>query len=171
MIAVGAGRGLLVPAGLGALAAAPWCSPPEQSPRPLSRVPEKTLKFAVGVMLSAFGVFWTGEGLGIAWPGEDLALPVIAASFLGAGLRAAPLGRKACRGVRLMTMLKELAGELIGMFFAEKRLAVAVLAIVAVAGSLVDFADLNPLVGGAVLLFGCLILLIENVCRAARMGA
>jgi hypothetical protein len=70
-----------------------------------------------------------------------------------------------------MMMLKELAGELIGMFFAEKRLAVAVLAIVAVAGSLVDFAGSNPLVGGAVLLFGCLILLIESVRRAARAEA
>ena len=40
--------------------------------RPLARVPENTLKFAVGVILCAFGVFWTGEGLGIAWPGADL---------------------------------------------------------------------------------------------------
>jgi hypothetical protein len=46
-----------------------------------------------------------------------------------------------------------------------------VLLTVAAAGSLVDFAGLNPLVGGAVLLFGCLILLIESVCRAAKAGA
>jgi hypothetical protein len=71
----------------------------------------------------------------------------------------------------MMAMLKELAAELIGMFVAEKRLAGAVLAIVAIAGSLVDFAGFDPLVGGAVLLFGCLILLIESVCRAARAGA
>jgi hypothetical protein len=71
----------------------------------------------------------------------------------------------------MMTMLKELAAEMIGMFVAEKRLPIAVLSIVAVAGSLVDLAGLNPLVGGAVLLFGCLILLIESVCRAARLGA
>ena len=71
----------------------------------------------------------------------------------------------------MMTMLKELAAELIGMFVAEKRLTIAVLVIVAVAGSLVDFAGLNPLVGGGVLLFGCLSLLIESVCRAARAGA
>jgi hypothetical protein len=69
-----------------------------------------------------------------------------------------------------MAMLKELTAELIGMFVAEKRLTIAVLVIIAVAGSLVDFAGLNPLVGGAVLLFGCLILLIESVCRAARAG-
>ena len=67
-----------------------------------------------------------------------------------------------------MTMVKELAAELIGMFVAEKRLAIAVLAVVVAAGSLVDFAGLNSLVGGGVLLFGCLMLLIESVCRAAR---
>jgi hypothetical protein len=70
-----------------------------------------------------------------------------------------------------MTMIKELAAELVGMFVAEKRLAIAVLAIVAMAGSLVDLAGLNPLIGGTALLLGCLIVLIESVCRAARGGA
>jgi hypothetical protein len=70
-----------------------------------------------------------------------------------------------------MTMLRELAAELIGMFVGEKRLAVAVLAIVAAAEYLVDFTNLNSLVGGALLLFGCLVLLIESVCRSARAGA
>jgi uncharacterized membrane protein len=50
--------------------------------QPLARVPENTLKFAVGVMLSAFGVFWTGEGLGVAWPGADLAIVAFAVLFL-----------------------------------------------------------------------------------------
>src|SRR5436305_1097080 len=62
--------------------------------RPLSRVPENILKFGVGVMLSAFGVFWTGEGLGIAWPGADFALLLFAALFLGAGLLASAFARK-----------------------------------------------------------------------------
>ena len=62
--------------------------------RPLSRVPENTLKFGVGVMLSAFGVFWTGEGLGIDWPGQDLALLVLAAVFLATGLVMANLLRR-----------------------------------------------------------------------------
>ena len=70
-----------------------------------------------------------------------------------------------------MTMLKDIVAELIGMFVGEKRLTVAVLAIVVTAGSLVDFTDLNSLVGGAFLLFGCLVLLIESVCRSARAGA
>jgi uncharacterized membrane protein len=37
-------------------------------------VPENTLKFAVGLLLTAFGTFWAGEGVGIAWPGGDIML-------------------------------------------------------------------------------------------------
>jgi uncharacterized membrane protein len=41
---------------------------------PLSRVPENTLKFGVGVMLTSFGIFWVGEGAGVHWPGSDAAI-------------------------------------------------------------------------------------------------
>jgi uncharacterized membrane protein len=41
---------------------------------PLARVPENTLKFAVGVMLTTFGVFWSVEGAGASWPGSDAAI-------------------------------------------------------------------------------------------------
>jgi uncharacterized membrane protein len=41
---------------------------------PLSRVPENTLKFVVGLLLSTFGTFWAAEGAGVSWPGEDGAL-------------------------------------------------------------------------------------------------
>jgi uncharacterized membrane protein len=44
---------------------------------PLSRVPENTLKFVVGIMLTAFGAFWGGEGAGAHWPGSDAALLVL----------------------------------------------------------------------------------------------
>src|SRR5262245_13707933 len=46
---------------------------------PLSRVPENTLKFGVGVMLTAFGIFWSGEGAGVDWPGGDIAILVMIA--------------------------------------------------------------------------------------------
>ncbi len=45
--------------------------------RQLSEVPENTIKTVVGVMLSSFGVFWVGEGAGVHWPGDDLAIPVL----------------------------------------------------------------------------------------------
>jgi uncharacterized membrane protein len=41
---------------------------------PLARVPENTLKFAVGVMLTSFGIFWGAEGAGASWPGSDASL-------------------------------------------------------------------------------------------------
>lgn len=95
VIAVGAGRGLLGPASLGALAAcALVLLVGTVVHRPLSRVPENTLKFGVGVMLSAFGVFWTGEGLGIEWPGHELALFVFAILFLSTGLLATSIARR-----------------------------------------------------------------------------
>jgi uncharacterized membrane protein len=51
--------------------------------RPLRAIPENTLKFAVGIMLAAFGTFWVGEGLRIAWPGGDVSiLALIAGYFL-----------------------------------------------------------------------------------------
>jgi uncharacterized membrane protein len=95
VIAVGAGRGLIWPASLGALAACLTVLAFGLAiHKPLARVPENTLKFGVGVMLSAFGVFWTGEGLGVPWPGQDLALPVFAGLFLGVALATASLLRR-----------------------------------------------------------------------------
>jgi uncharacterized membrane protein len=46
---------------------------------PLSRVPENTLKFGVGLLLTTFGTFWSAEGAGASWPGGDAALPLVLA--------------------------------------------------------------------------------------------
>ena len=68
---------------------------------PLARVPENTLKFFVGVMLTSFGTFWGAEGAGASWPGGDAALlviiPGLALVSLGMvrWLRRAPAGRRA----------------------------------------------------------------------------
>lgn len=93
VLAVSAGGPHLVgPAAAGALAAALLVTVAAVAVhRPLSRVPENTLKFAVGVVIAAFGIFWTGEGLGIAWPGGSLALPAIALALLAAAMLAARL--------------------------------------------------------------------------------
>jgi uncharacterized membrane protein len=66
--------------------------------RPLARVPQNTIKFAVGLMLSTFGTFWAVEGLGVFsagnasldWPGGDAAIPIVLAGwcvFAWAGVR------------------------------------------------------------------------------------
>ena len=57
---------------------------------PLSRVPENTMKFSVGVMLTSFGVFWGAEGAGVSWPGNDAALLALvpATALVGLGYTA-----------------------------------------------------------------------------------
>jgi uncharacterized membrane protein len=92
VIAVSAGGTLLIPVSVAALAACLLIAAIGMLVhRPLARVPENTLKFAVGVMLSAFGVFWTGEGLGIAWPGADLAIIAFVVLFLATAIGAVAL--------------------------------------------------------------------------------
>ena len=87
VIAVGAGTGALFPASLGAaIACIAVLLVGIMIHRPLARVPENWLKFGVGVMLSAFGLFWTGEGLGVSWFLGDLTIVLFGAGFLAIGL-------------------------------------------------------------------------------------
>ena len=61
---------------------------------PLSRVPENTLKFVVGIMVSAFGLFWFGEGSGIHWPYGDFAILGLMAILLAASAAGVAIGRR-----------------------------------------------------------------------------
>ena len=83
VLAIAANGRLLWPATAGAIAALAavlvlgvWLH------RPLQSIPENALKFAVGVMVAAFGTFWVGESLHLAWPGGDAAIPVLVAGYL-----------------------------------------------------------------------------------------
>jgi Ca2+/H+ antiporter, TMEM165/GDT1 family len=94
VIAIGAAGQTLLPASVGALAAlAVVIVLGIVVHQPLARVPENTLKFAVGVLLSAFGTFWAGEGIGVLWPGGDSALLVLIAVFLVMALVLVRLAR------------------------------------------------------------------------------
>jgi len=80
LAAIGAGAAVLLIAIVGVAVRAP-----------LARVPENTMKFAVGIMLTTFGIFWAAEGAGANWPGSDASLLavlafVIASSALLVGL-------------------------------------------------------------------------------------
>jgi uncharacterized membrane protein len=68
LAAAGAGAALVLVAGIGVAVRAP-----------LARVPENALKFAVGIMLTTFGIFWSAEGAGAHWPGSDASLPGVLA--------------------------------------------------------------------------------------------
>jgi len=97
VVGLGAVRGLLVPASLGALAACLLVVAAGMAlRRPLARVPENSLKLIVGILMSAFGLFWFGEGVGLQWPYADaaiLGLMAILAVTSWLGIRAATWGR------------------------------------------------------------------------------
>ena len=69
-VAAGAAVALVIVAAIGFVAKAP-----------LSRVPENTIKFAVGLLLTSFGCFWGAEGAGVDWPGSELSLLGVIAFF------------------------------------------------------------------------------------------
>jgi uncharacterized membrane protein len=103
VIALGAGPGRLAPALLGAAVALVFVVVIGLVfHRPLRRVPETQLKLGVGVALTAFGTFFTAEGLGVEWPLGDLALLYLAAVYaitawlaIGVVARAVPIAEAA----------------------------------------------------------------------------
>jgi hypothetical protein len=66
-----------------------------------------------------------------------------------------------------MTILRDVLAELFGMFAGDVRLSVAILAVVALAALLIKLAHIDPLIGGGVLLLGCLAVVVEAVRRAS----
>jgi uncharacterized membrane protein len=87
LAAIAAGSAVLVVAAAGAAVRAP-----------LARVPENTLKFVVGVMLTAFGTFWGAEGAGARWPGSDAALLAIIPAIAAFALLLVVVMRRAVPG-------------------------------------------------------------------------
>jgi len=84
VISFGAAQGRFGPAVLGAAAAVVIVVAAGLLVRgPLERVPENSLKFAVGLLLTSFGTFWAAEGAGVDWPGDELSLLAVIA-FVGA---------------------------------------------------------------------------------------
>ena len=83
LAALGAGIAVVLVAGVGIAVRTP-----------LARVPENTMKFAVGVMLTTFGIFWAAEGAGAHWPGSDVALLGVLAFVIGSSALLVALLRR-----------------------------------------------------------------------------
>ncbi|REE07423.1 hypothetical protein B0G71_7927 [Paraburkholderia sp. BL27I4N3] len=143
--------------------------------RPIARVPENTLKFVVGVLLCAFNTFWSGEGIGVTWPGADGStcadrrfpggcrhdrwrLPESAAGRLN----PLPPGERDA-----MHTIKSLIHKLLGLFVGDASLALVALGwvtVCALAFRHVDFVARWP---DALLWFGLAVILVGNVWRDA----
>jgi uncharacterized membrane protein len=105
VVTFGASAGQLAPAALGAtLAGILVLIVGAVVHAPLSRVPENGLKFAVGLMLTSFGTFWAGEGIGVSWFAGDLSLVVLLAVFVAASLVAVWWVRRRLSPYRVATL-------------------------------------------------------------------
>jgi Ca2+/H+ antiporter, TMEM165/GDT1 family len=95
VIATGTAGHLLIPAVIGAIGAGVVVLTAGLLLRaPLTRVPENSLKLAVGVLLSAFGTFWIGEGAGYMWPGDDLSIVWLAVLYCCSALGTAVMVKR-----------------------------------------------------------------------------
>ena len=137
VIAIGASGQLIWPASIGAIAAlfivillGLWLH------KPLANVPENALKFGVGVLLSAFGTFWVGEGVHLNWPGADWAiLSLIIGYFVIAYLlvsickqqanRKEPVVKKSVN-TTAKNWLQTIWAEFIGLFIDDSLLALGI---------------------------------------------
>ena len=90
----GTGHGLPAAVAGGLIAAAVVAAVGVVVRRPLARVPENTLKYGVGILLTSLGTFWAAEGMGATWPGDFLSIAVLVAVYLGASRLAIVLIRR-----------------------------------------------------------------------------
>jgi uncharacterized membrane protein len=91
LAAAGAGAAVVIVGVVGALVA-----------RQLAGVPENAMKMVVGLMLVSFGTFWSGEGVGVHWPGSELALPVLVAVYgVVTWVAVSVIGRERRAGVEI----------------------------------------------------------------------
>jgi uncharacterized membrane protein len=108
VVTFGASAGMLGPAALGAAIAGALVLGIAALVRgPLAAVPENGLKFAVGIMLTGFGTFWAGEGVGIAWPAGDATILALLAGYAVLSLTGVYLVRERLRGRPIATRAGE----------------------------------------------------------------
>jgi Ca2+/H+ antiporter, TMEM165/GDT1 family len=140
--------------------------------RPLTQVPENTMKYVVGIMLTAFGTFFTGEGIGVHWWGSDLSLLVLIAAYGLASIGFVQLLKRpyhvAAAPNRVVGAVRNAAMEVWGLFVDDGALAlVAVLVILAVSLFATHFGDSHS-VAGALLIVGVLLAVFAGLRDATK---
>jgi uncharacterized membrane protein len=102
--------------------------------QPLTRVPENAMKYVVGIMLTSFGTFFTGEGLGVTWPGSDAAILAMVAIYAAASLLLVQLLKNPpagdLSGVGVVRFVRAVVAEVWGLFVDDGALATVAVAIV-----------------------------------------
>jgi uncharacterized membrane protein len=141
---------------------------------PLTQVPENAMKYVVGIMLTSFGTFYAGEGIGVHWWGDDVSLLILLATYGLASLAFVWLLRRPSRraaSAGLGRAIKAVGLEVWGLFVDDGAVAlVAVVALLAVALFVQHQGDGHK-IAGVLLIAGVLIAVgvgLSGAGRAAR---
>lgn len=141
--------------------------------RPLTQVPENTLKYVVGIMLTSFGTFFAGEGIGVRWPGSDL---IILALVVGYGLASLlfvlylrlPV-RQPGEAPMPVRLVRSAWAELYGLFVDDSAL--AVITIAALLAVTLFAQRFNSQLAGLLLVAGVLLAIVISLSGPARARA
>ncbi len=179
VIALGSRGSLIVPAAIGAAAALGSVVLLGLAiHRPLSNVPENTLKFAVAILLSAFGTFWVGEGIGIGWPGQDWSLLALGVFYLVAGRLLVVLVRIRSRTATVTArpippsarprVVTRIYKELVAIFVDDAWLAAGTVAWVGLCAVVANALSIAAAIGAVIFPAGLTLILSISSARGAR---
>lgn len=182
VVAIGAGGGLLGPAAVGALLALLVVIGLGLAlHRPLATLPENKLKFGVGVLLSAFGTFWVGEGIGLAWPGGDWAILVLTVLVAAVALALVPacVSRRrdavpaakpapAATPKRTVGPIQKVFAQGWKLFVDDGWLAIGIVAWVGITWAVQSAGAVAEPTGRAVFTIGLLAMLVASALRRSR---
>jgi uncharacterized membrane protein len=140
---------------------------------PLTRVPENTVKYAVGVMLTSFGTFFAGEGLGVDWWNNDVVLLPMIAGYAAASWILVQYLRRSRHGLELMrfAILRSLRAavlEVWGLFVTDGQLAIFAVAALLFVPVFIDRFKGGRTIAGLVLIAGLLLAITIAVRSATR---
>jgi uncharacterized membrane protein len=140
---------------------------------PLTRVPENTMKYVVGILLTSFGTFFAGEGIGVHWWNDDVSLlPLIA--VYGAGSLGAVWVLRNPRAVtveaRFLRSVRAAASEVWGLFVDDGALAIATVAVLLGVAVFVDHATNQKSLAAVLLVIGVFVAVAVSLSGAVRQS-
>lgn len=160
--AIGAGASLVVVVAAGIVFRAP-----------LTAVPENTMKYVVGVLLTSFGTFFAGEGIGVQWWNQDVSLlPLIAAYAIVSVLAVLVLRhpRAFTLEIRFLRSVRAAANEVWGLFIDDGALAIATIAVLLAVAVFVDHEAGQRGPAAALLVVGVFLAVAVSLSGAVRQS-
>jgi uncharacterized membrane protein len=139
---------------------------------PLTRVPENTMKYVVGIMLTSFGTFFVGEGIGVHWWMNDLSLIPLIAAYLVVSLVFVQILRNAPIAlwpeIRVLRAIRAAVGEVWGLFVDDGPLAVVAIVVVLACSVFIDHVSGQKAVAGVLLVVGITLAVAISLADVVR---